>query len=598
MIPTKSVAQVMFLLLLSPLGPAQSPTTSAPRPLQSASVRDQSQFDGPAELPRIHVKSALSETPAPGRTWLVKEGGNVQEALDKAECGDTVALQAGATFMGRFLLPEKPCDDSHWIIIRTSAPDSSLPAEGSRMTPCYAGVASLPGRPAYACKSTSNALARLLLDVPGNGTVILANGANHYRLLGLEITRQLPGKNIRSLIFLHGAADHIIVDRSWLHGTAQDETGKGIQLGGATYVAVVDSYFSDFHCIAITGACTDAQAIGGGNGELPMGPYKIVDNFLEASGECILFGGAHATVTPADIEIRGNHLFKPLTWKPGNPGFVGAADGHAFVAKNLFELKNAQRVLFENNILENSWGGFTQTGFAVLLTPKNQAGKMGNLCPACRVTDVTIRYIWISHVASCFQIGNGASDKGGFSAGGERYSIHDVVCDDVDGKVYKGFGNFAHLGHRWPPLHDVSLDHITAFTPNAVLNIGNKGSGVPIANVTFTNNILTAGRLQVPSNGGPQSCSFEAHSRVPADIFSQCFSSARILRNAIIGGSGWPKDNFTPKDAAAVRFVNFNNGNGGDYHLRPDSPYRKAGTDGKDLGADIDAIQAATAAVP
>ena len=33
--------------------------------------------------------------------------------------------------------------------------------------------------------------------------------------------------------------------------------------------------------------------------------------------------------------------------------------------KNLFELKNAQRVLFEGNILENSWGGFSQRGFAI-----------------------------------------------------------------------------------------------------------------------------------------------------------------------------------------------------------------------------------------
>jgi hypothetical protein len=37
-------------------------------------------------------------------------------------------------------------------------------------------------------------------------------------------------------------------------------------------------------------------------------------------------------------------------------------------------------------------------------------------------------------------------------------------------------------------------------------------------------------------------------------------------------------------------FVNFNNGNGGDYHLAARSPYKNAGTDGKDLGADVDAV--------
>ena len=52
-----------------------------------------------------------------------------------------------------------------------------------------------------------------------------------------------------------------------------------------------------------------------------MGPFKIVNNFLEASGENILLGGGAATVTPADIEIRHNHMFRGLhTTFPENPG--------------------------------------------------------------------------------------------------------------------------------------------------------------------------------------------------------------------------------------------------------------------------------------
>jgi hypothetical protein len=42
--------------------------------------------------------------------------------------------------------------------------------------------------------------------------------------------------------------------------------------------------------------------------------------------------------------------------------------------------------------------------------------------------------------------------------------------------------------------------------------------------------------------------------------------------------------------------VNYNDGNGGDYHLLASSPYKNAGTDHKDLGADINALEAATAA--
>src|ERR1017187_866293 len=73
----------------------------------------------------------LCSTPAPGRVLDVRESDNLQKAIDGAKCGDTLKLEAGATFRGVFRLPSKSCDDSHWIIIRTSAPDNNLPAEGA-----------------------------------------------------------------------------------------------------------------------------------------------------------------------------------------------------------------------------------------------------------------------------------------------------------------------------------------------------------------------------------------------------------------------------------------------------------------------------------
>jgi hypothetical protein len=42
-----------------------------------------------------------------------------------------------------------------------------------------------------------------------------------------------------------------------------------------------------------------------------------------------------------------------------------------------------------------------------------------------------------------------------------------------------------------------------------------------------------------------------------------------------------------PPSPNNVGFVEYNNGNGGNYELQPTSPYKNAGTDGKDLGADI-----------
>ena len=185
---------------------------------------------------------------------------------------------------------------------------------------------------------------------------------------------------------------------SWLHGTTQDETQDGFNLSLTLKVAVVDSYFSDFHCTSRTGSCSEAHAVSGGTGGYQDGPYKIEDNFLEASSQAILFGGAAATTTPTDITIRFNHFFKPWQWMKGNLPFQGGVSGDPFIVRHHLEFKNAVRVLVENNLMENVWGGFGEAGNAILLTPKNQhTGSGAYVCPLCQVTDVTIRYVRVAH---------------------------------------------------------------------------------------------------------------------------------------------------------------------------------------------------------
>ncbi|MGO9520510.1 MAG: hypothetical protein ACLPND_26015, partial [Candidatus Korobacteraceae bacterium] len=217
-----------------------------------------SSYDGPAQLPVATVASAMSDSPAPGSLISVNAGGNLQSALNSASCGDTIQLQAGATFSGNFTLPAKNCTDSDWIIIRTSSPDSALPGEWQRITPCYAGVGSMEGRPVYNCPNPQNVLAKVQMPSTGNGPFQLATGANFYRFIGLEITRTNGLGGNAALISLQGTADHIILDRSWVHGNAQDETSDGFAMSGGTYIAVVQSYFSDFHCISDVGTCTEA----------------------------------------------------------------------------------------------------------------------------------------------------------------------------------------------------------------------------------------------------------------------------------------------------------------------------------------------------
>ena len=52
----------------------------------------------------------------------------------------------------------------------------------------------------------------------GSGPTYFLPGANHYRLIGLEVTRTVfPGPRNNLIQFL-GPADHLVFDRLWIHG--------------------------------------------------------------------------------------------------------------------------------------------------------------------------------------------------------------------------------------------------------------------------------------------------------------------------------------------------------------------------------------------
>lgn len=558
-------------------------------------------FDGPAELPRVYVQSSLADTPAPGKTLTVKAEGDVQGALNKAACGDTILLQAGATFTDNLTLPAKSCDDKHWIIVRTSAPDSALPPEGTRLTPCYSGVTSLPGRPALHCNGSATVTAKIL-GTSTTGPLTFAAGANHFRFIGLEITRVPASQKVRIVYQLAQvadgvAADHIIFDRVWAHGTTHDETAHGVRLNGITYAAIVDSSFTDFHCISKVGTCTDSQAISGGNGDQPGGPFRIVNNFLEGAGQSILFGGGTGSIIPSDIEIRRNHLFKPMTWMQGQSGFVGGPTGKPFIVKNHFELKDAQRVLFEGNVLENSWGGFSQVGWGIVMTPRGSWAA---------VQDVTIRYNTISHVGAGMQLSATQHEENNNwvdSLAAQRWSIHDVVIDDVDGKKYDGSGNLFQIASSFTTrnLNNVTIEHVTGITDPAhgVFSVGGYAGNPQASRILVTNNLFLAGTYTAWSTGMQGACSASAQ---PVVLFSECWNQYVLTTNAFIlpssqSDASWPSGNRFPANVGDVRFSNFSNGKGGDYRLLSNSPLRNAGSDGKDLGADIDAVAAHVAGV-
>jgi hypothetical protein len=299
-----------------------------------------------------------------------------------------------------------------------------------------------------------------------------------------------------------------------------------------------------------------------------------------------------------------------MIWNPADPSYFGTM----FIVKNNFEMKNGQRALMEGNILENSWGGFSQVGAHILITPKNQANKRKgtSVCPACQVENITFRYSSASHASAALEIADGANGLGDFALAGHNYSLHDMVFDALHYptcyKCGKYLNQLSSAVHGTPPatffLHDVTLNHITevtADTPAGCFTLGGRDAtaGQQQYNIQVTNSIFDCGTHGVWSiGGGSTNCAF--HQNSPLTRFDACWKTYTFTGNILVNGMqaranpDWPKGNSFPDDYQAVQLARLNGGSGGDYHLLSSSPYHGKGTDGKDPGANIDLVNCYT----
>lgn len=557
--------------------------------------------DGPAALPRACFYTGLDGTPSPGKQIHVGAKDDLAGAVKDAKCGDTLLLPAGASYEVQEL-PAKKCDDQHYITIRTDTPDSKLPPEGTRISPAWAGVASLPGRPSFL--QPAGGAAKLLATIvakPDNGVIV----GDHVRFIGIEWTTT-PGEHISRMIYTDHD-DNVIFDRNYIHAGEGSEVGHGVgMILGSHKVAVINSYLSGFNCIARKGSCTDATAVGGAHSEEPFGTFKIYNNFLEASGEDLLFGGGGSEYSPTDIEIRRNHFFRPMLWMEGAPGYTPSPKGEPYIVKNNLELKSSIRVLIEANLLENSWGGFTQSGFSILLTPSSQASH----CPKCEVTDITLRYNRVRNVAGVLTIAtkHAPENKGGGSpADGGRISVHDLIADDIHDRDYKGAGGFLKYMSALVTIHDVHIDHVTSIGPGVLMAVSDR-SGEKMPNFALTNSVFALGderRPVVPA--AAHSCATGAVKAGPQAVFDACFASYQVDHNLLSIGraAGFPKGNTTVSSPKDLEVRDLKNGIAKDPRLCHEkepgcakrSPGAGAASDGRDLGADVDAVEAAIAGV-
>jgi hypothetical protein len=549
--------------------------------------------DGPARLPNAYFCTDLAHTPAPGPTVNVAAGASLQNAVNSATCGTNITVQGGATFTLLYL-PQKNCDSQHWIIIRPDpASEAALPPEGHRAVWCYAGVASLPGRPNENCPATPvNAMWKLAVNNP-NGVKLVGSG---YRIIGAEIY-QAPGGTAYNLIQQDPGLTNFILDRSWVHGTSTAELARPIGFTGDDHFAAIDGAVTDIHCLGML--CTQSQGFGASSG---LGVYKIYNEFIESGGEGVFFGGGtNQYGTPCDIEVRKNEFWRPWSWMPSDPSYAGIP----WVVENFIETKNSCRTLVEGNHFDHVWGGYSQNGSGIVVTPKNQSAGGLNICPTCLVTDFVFRYNAGDSVSSSYAIANASSDAGGYAQAGNSYSFHDNLWTNIGyASCYRcgGYDMQLFTGLNAPVtdyLGNVSINHDThifaADFSRSMMAIGGPSPAVQ-PGISVTNSILPAGTFAVNTVTGSD-CSAIGAAGGPMGRFDACWTGPyQFTGNIIPNGNGsihqansWPTGNLFPANQAGVGFNSLTNG---DYQLSSGSVGHLAGTDGRDIGADIQQVMA------
>jgi hypothetical protein len=588
---------------------------------------------------------------------------DLQAAIDAAAPGDTILLRAGQTFTGNIILRNKNTTSTQFITIRSDAPDADLPRAGVRLIP--------EGRPG--ANTPRSRLARLV----GKGGTLRSTpvvrtetGAHHYKLMFLEIDGK-ANVGYETLVQFGSAAattvsalpHSIVVDRVWLHGDPVLGMKRGIYLN-ARSSDVLNSYLEDFFSFQ------DAQAICTTNGP---GPFRIINNHLEAAGENILFGGEPPKIlnlVPSNIEIRGNYLRKDLAWRnpilktPAKPSAVASSTagvltagthyfkvtavilsgggagysasspevavsvaagksvtlswpavtnasryrihrgtssngqtkfvetsgaqtsflytgtgetsgsarttGSRWTAKNLLELKNAKQVTIDGNVMEYNWHGF-QDGYAVLFTPRNPSG----VAPWTVVRDVMFTNNTVRHSGAAFQLLG--RDYNYPTQLTQNITIRNNVFEDISG----AWGNTGRFMVITEGLANLTIDHNTLDHAGTVLEI----TGPAVSGFVFTNNMSRHNAYGIKAGGYATGNS----------TLVKFFPGAVVKGNVLAGGSSgsYPAGNFFP--AASSFLTQFVSAATGDFRLASTSPYNNLATDGKDIGADIGALELAQA---
>ena len=508
----------------------------------------------------------------------VISGQQLQTAVNSAQPGDTILVSPNE-YRGPITLPNKPNPAGKVITIQSSAAAANLPRPGVRTGPQYSSyLPQITGQ---------NGLDSFHTDP----------GASYYSLINLEMRPLNSGSLIYQLLTLgSGGPDQstfaavpqfLTIDRCYIHGFPNANFKQAIQLNSGN-TNIINSYIADFHS-----SIQDSTGITGFNGP---GPYKIVNNYIEAAGENIIFGGVVPALVgniPSNILIAGNDFAKQLAYKnwdkvdPATYQIISQTDPDRIVffsgrritnfvyrtkgaytpnVKNMIEFKFGQDVNITGNTFTNTYVQADQFGLPIVLTPRTEGGGV----PWATVQRINISNNIFRHQGGAIAISD--RDPGQTGPATNNITLYNNLFDDLRSdyafdyeRLFNAYG-----------ITNLKIDHNTLLSNYEYFH---QSGTVPITNFTYTNNIAVYGQ------GFSSDCGYNS------SAYACSTSGFTLTNNVFLGGNpgafpGAGQSLYFPGDVNSVGFVNAAN-LGADYHnyaLASSSPFKGKGTRRTDIG--------------
>ena len=483
---------------------------------------------------------------------------NLQQALNVAALNpnsNEIVVPAGFVANDPIILPARDRSFGTYVTVR-AADLSALPPLQRVTANDRSKLFKIDARPAW---------------VTGyNQAIVIPASANYYRFIGMEINRSGGEDSYKNDIIAvefdpstEIRPSHLIFDRM-LIDVKGTYTVRAFA-PNSEYTSLLNSSILNVRTRGV-----ETKAVGQWSGNGPLG---VINNRLEAAAINFLVGGATVNYQSEILDglvFRGNHSWKDPAWVGPNGESLG------YTVKNLWELKAGHNSVCAGNIFENNYTD-GQSGEGILIKSAAQDSEAN---PWAEVRNLDFRNNKILNSRAAFSIVGIQS----WIAPHPNYANHIRFVNNF-WSTRGGRGNLILSPHYFELIH------------NTFVTSGSTGQALYVeqtAPAGVTGDYKAPG-LKILNNlmpPGEYGAIFSSYGQGYLAL-DYGFSSWDVRKNTFSGGIGWqnPAGNYDPTDYPSL----FRDYAVGDYALPFVSIYRNAGTDSRDIGADMPILNAETA---